>query len=226
MSKSKERIKAIDLRKKGKSIKEIAKDLKVSKSSVSIWCRNVKLTEKQINELHQKMIVGGYKGRIKGAKIQQQRKLTKIEEFKKEGIKEIGKLSKRDLLIAGLSLYLGEGLKKSNVVKISNSNPDIIKFAIDFFKKVWGIKNNRFTLYIGINKIHQNRTNEVEEYWSRITGIPLSQFTKTTLIKSKNKKIYKNFKEHYGTLTIKVRRSADLYYKIQGLIDAILIAGE
>ncbi len=221
MAKSKEKNKALELRQKGESIKDIAKKLKIAKSTISYWCRDIKLTPEQIERLHKKMIKGSYKGRIKGARMQYERRLKKIKELKKKGIEQIGKLSNRDLLIAGIALYWGEGSKKIRCLRFNNSDPDIIQFMIKFLKKVFNVDKNRLTAYIGINRIHKNRVKEVENYWSRITKIPRDQFTKTTLIKSKSKKNYSNFPIHYGTVTIKVRKSADLYYRIMGLIEGL-----
>lgn len=224
MAKTKEKNKALKLRQKGKSIKDIAKRLKISKSTVSLWCRDVELTPEQIQRLHEKMVKSGYKGRMKGARIQYERRLKKINEWKKRGIERIGRLSNRDLLIVGIALYWGEGAKKTRGVSFSNSDPEMIKFMIKFFRKVWKIDKSRFTAYIGINKIHKNRIEEVENYWSRITNIPREQFTKTSLIKAKNKKNYKNFPVHYGTLTIRIRKSAELYYQIIGLTEGLVKA--
>ena len=221
MAKSKEKNKALELRQKGKSIKDIAKRLKIAKSTVSLWCRDIKLTPEQIQRLHEKMVKSSYKGRMKGARIQYERRLKKIEAWKRKGIERIGKLSNRDLLIAGLALYWGEGAKKKRGVSFSNSDPEMIKFMTKFFRKVWKINKSRFTGYIGINKIHKNRIEEVENYWSRVTKIPREQFTKTTLIKAKNRKNYKNFPLHYGTLTVRIRKSAELYYQINGLIKGL-----
>jgi len=224
MAKSKEKNQALNLRQKGKSIKDIAKRLKIVKSTVSLWCRDIKLTPEQVQKLHEKMVKSGYKGRMKGARIQYDGRLKKIEEWKKRGIEQIGKLSNRDLLIAGIALYWGEGAKKKRGVSFSNSDTKLIKFIIKIFRKVWKIDKGRFAAYIGINKIHKDRVKEVEDYWSKITKIPREQFTKTTLIKAKNKKNYKNFPVHYGTLTVKIRKSAELYYQIIGLIDGLVKA--
>jgi len=221
MAKTKEKNKAIELRRKGSSIKDIAKRIKIAKSTVSLWCRDIELTSEQIERLCQKRIKGGYPGRIKGARMQYERRIKKIKKYNKEGIKQVGKLSNRDLLIAGLALYWGEGSKKTRSVSLSNSDPKIIKFAIKFLKRIFNIDKNRLSAYIGINQLHESRVEEVENYWSKITGIPREQFTKTTLIKAKNKKNYSNFSVHYGTITIKVRKSSDLYYRIMGLIKGL-----
>ena len=50
----------------------------------------------------------------------------------------------------------------------------------------------------------------------------ISQFRKTVFIKAKNKKHYNNFKTHYGTLTVKIKKSSDIYYKTMGLIKGLV----
>ena len=221
MAKFKEKIKAQKLRKQGQSIKEIAKTLKVSKSSVSIWCREIKLTKRQIARLDEKQLKGGYRGRLKGAKTQRKRYLEKVERLENEAFNQIKKLSRKDILIAGTALYWGEGNRKWHISGFGNSDPEMIKFIIFWFKEILNISKDRLSLHVGINQIHKNRIKKVEKYWSQITGIPKSQFTKTTLRKTKNKKIYENHNDYYGTLHIRIRRSSDLQHKIHGLIKAL-----
>lgn len=48
MAKSKEKNKALKLRQQGESIKKIAKKLKIAKSTISLWCRDIELTPEQI----------------------------------------------------------------------------------------------------------------------------------------------------------------------------------
>lgn len=81
MAKSIERIKAIKLRRKGESIKRIAQILKIAKSTVSLWCQEIKLTKSQIEALHIRMVRGGYKGRLKGALLQKERREIKVKMF-------------------------------------------------------------------------------------------------------------------------------------------------
>ena len=50
MAKSKEKLHARQLRKKGLSIKNIAQKLSVSPGSVSIWCSDIVLTKDQIKK--------------------------------------------------------------------------------------------------------------------------------------------------------------------------------
>lgn len=74
---------------------------------------------------------------------------------------------------------------------------------------------------VGINQIHKDRVNIVEEYWSEITGIPILSFKKVSLKKVLSSKVYGNFNEHFGTLNIIVRKSTNLNYLVLGFIDAL-----
>ncbi|MFH0930826.1 MAG: hypothetical protein V1890_02670 [Candidatus Zixiibacteriota bacterium] len=221
MAKTREKNLALSFRQKGKSIKDIAREIGVSKSTVSLWCRDVFLSKGQILKLREKMIKGGYEGRLKGARIQYERRLEREKEFRKQGLEKIGRLSERDFLIAGTALYWGEGQRKGREVRVSNSDPELIRFIIDWFKKIWGITSDRLTAFIIINKVHKRRLRKIEKYWSKVTNIPEKQFTKTTLIKAKNKKSYSNFPDHYGTLTVRIKRPTLLHHQIIGSIKGL-----
>ena len=221
MAKIIEKEKAIILRKKGKSIKTIAKKLNISKSTVSLWCRDVELTSTQVSALHKNMVSGSYAGRMAGARMQYQRRLDKIDKANKKGKELIGILSERDVLIACTALYWGEGSKKTRQLSVNNSDPAMIKFIIRSFKEIWKVDEKDFTLRVGINIIHKKRDEVVRGYWSAITGMPLSQFRKTTFINSKSQKKYSNFNTHYGTLTLRINKSSHIYYQIMGLIGGL-----
>lgn len=221
MAKVIEREKAIHLRQNGKSIKNIARELYVSKSSASLWCRDVKLTSAQIKKLHGDMIRGSYAGRIQGAKIQHEKRIERERRAEIIGIKKIGKLSKRDLLIALTALYWGEGSKKKRELFIVNSDPDMVRFLLRLFRELFGIRDDRFILGVGINIVHKNRDGEIKKYWSKVTGISAERFRKTIFTRVKNKKKYKNFGNYYGMLRINVSKSIDIYNEIMGLIKGL-----
>lgn len=223
MAKFQKRILARKMRGEGKSIKEIARLLKISKSSVSIWCRDIILTPKQIKRLHLQMVVGGYKGRLKGSQLQKTRKEIKIKNYKILGVENVKSIKNRDLLMLGLGLYFGEGNKTGNKFQFTNSNADIVGLIILWLERVFNIKRKDFILNIIINQLHKFREREVKNYWVKITHTNIHQFNKTIFIKSKSKKVYQNLNEHFGTLIIRVKKSSDLQYKILGLCYGILV---
>lgn len=225
MAKSKQKILALKLRIKGNSIGEIARKLKVSKGSASVWCRDIKLKKEQLKKLEASQLKGSYKGRLKGAETQKQKRLKEIELLRQEGIKEVSKLSEREFFVAGIALYWGEGLKTGGITGLVNSDPKVILFMIEWFKKYCKVSNCDFICRVGINVSHKKRVKEVEKYWSAVTQIPLSQFTKTGLYKSVSKKIYENHNEHFGTLRIKVKKGSKLQRKILGWIEGLYLGG-
>ena len=77
-------------------------------------------------------------------------------------------------------------------------------------------------LSVVVNVIHKKREKLIKQYWSDYLKIPLIQFRNTTFIKSKQKKIYDNYNNHYGVLRIRVLKSREMYYKIMGLIEGML----
>lgn len=225
MAKSKQQIQARDLRTAGFSIKAIAKRLEVSRGSVSVWCRDIKLKPEQIQKLHDSMVKGGYKGRLKGAYIQKERKQKKIQYYLKKARRDIISIKERELFIAGICLYWGEGNKKTSSVRFYNSDRLVVQFIMRWFREILQISEERFYMYVTINEVYKQNLEEVIRYWSKITNVPIRQFKKPILIKARNKKIYPSSSQYYGTLSIRIARSADLFYRITGWIRALSEAG-
>ncbi len=225
MAKSELRIKARKMREKGESVKAIARLLGVSKSSVSLWVRDIILTFEQYQTLQKRSIKGGEKGRIIGAFIQKKRRLDTIIQMENLGIQKFLKLSDKEFFTAGIALYWAEGTKKKREFCLCNSDPNLIVFMIRWMDKFFGIKISQIKAVVGINEIHRNRDGVVKDFWSNVTGIPLSQFRQTSFKKSKVSKVYENFNEHYGTLGIHVLKGSQFYYKMLGLIKGLSQAG-
>lgn len=221
MAKSELRLKARQLRAKGVSVKSIARKLGVAKSSASLWVRDIILSVEQLERLRQQNIKGGERGRLLGALKQKQDRLKRIEKGIVNGKQMIKKLNKRELLLTGVALYWAEGTKKNREVAFCNSDPQLIQFMIEWLRRCFSVHVERLFCYVGINEIHKNREVVVKSYWSNLTKIPLTQFNKTSFKKVINKKVYANFEDHYGTLTVKVHQPGQLYYDIIGLIEAL-----
>ena len=61
----------------------------------------------------------------------------------------------------------------------------------------------------------------MQRYWSSITGLPQSQFTKTILINTISRKVYSN-NDHYGTVRLSIRKGTQIVRKIIGFIDGLV----
>lgn len=218
------RTKARLLRRHGVSVRSIATQLQVSRSSASIWVRDIVMTVEQLENLRKLNLQGKERGRLKGALMQKQRWLDAMEEHKKTGAETIGRLTSRELLVAGLALYWGEGSKKDRRVQFCNSDPKMIQFLLFWLRECFGVDSQDIHCRVGINISHAHRDDKVKEYWSKISGIPLNQFVSTSLKRVDSKKVYDNADAHYGTLSIQILKSSRYYGKIIGLIEGLSVA--
>ena len=226
MAKSEQKIKARELRRNGESVKDISKIVGVSKSTASMWVRDIILNVEQLEKLKQKMLKGSELGRTKGAFIQKQRRIDLEKSLEKQSLQEITDLNDRELLVSGLCLYWGEGSKKQRELSWCNSDPQLINFMILWLNQCHGIGVERLAANVAINEVHTKRDEIVRNYWARITGIPINQFRNTVFKKTKLFKKYENFDDHYGTLRIRVLKPGVLWYKIVSQIKALSVIGQ
>ncbi len=211
------KMKARSLRKKGLSIKDIQKKLKISRSSASIWVRDVKLTKKQFNKLYLNRKTGALKGCIIAAKNKIKAREKSVKMLGEEGKKEVGRLSKRDEFIIGVALYFAEGEKRDGGVSFSNSDPRAIKFMVNWFRVFCKTPEEKFrcSLYI-----HDNlNEEEAKRFWSKLTGIPLHQFRKSYIVKN-NPNRFRKVKHKYGVLRV-CMGGVVLHRKMMGWISGI-----
>lgn len=214
-----EKMHAVKLRKEGLSYKEILKQVSVSKATLSLWCRDIELTSGQKERLIANKKNGQHKGSIIAAENKRKARTERTLKTFKEAAVEIGVFSARDRFISGISLYAGEGDKSQKGIGFANTNPQFIKFMMDWFVEFCQIPNHKFR---GAIWIHEGLDPlKAKEYWSKLTGIPMSQFHKTyiALNKTDSKKIRKNIHE-YGVFAIRVSDSQK-QRKILGWISAV-----
>lgn len=222
MSKFDKKLKALELRRKGTSIKSIAEILEVSKGTASVWCRDIVLTKEQTRKLKENAIKAGQKGRMAGTEMNKQKKRDAVAFYRESGKKEIGVLINRDLLMAGLGLYWGEGSKTDRGnLSFTNSDPDAVLFMYNWFHIIMGVKKQDFIPRIFINEIHRPRIEKVLQFWLGLLDLPREQLRNTVFIKTKQKKVYENYDSYYGIVSLRIRRSTHLRYRIIGLIDAM-----
>lgn len=206
------------LRMKGMSLNEIIASLKVPKSTVRYWCRDIILSDSSKKRLIKKQKIGGL---IAAEKLRARR----IEETKRlldEGIQEIGRFTQKELFLVGVALYWAEGYRKGNEeFGFTNSDPRMITLMIRWLQEICGISRTRIRLRVCINIAHKNRLGIIQRFWSKSTGIPLLQFSKPTLIWLNNKKHYANSSYYFGTLRVKVLQGTSFRRKVMGWLEGM-----
>jgi hypothetical protein len=187
MARIKEKQKAIAMRKKGMSYSQIKEKLGINKSTLSGWLYNMPLSEKRIRELRadNPVRIERYRNTMR------KKKEARLGEVYKKVSKDIGNFSKRDLFLAGLFLYWGEGTKAQNsLVALTNTNPEMIKFFIKWLE-LFNVK--RKDLRIKLHLYSDMNIKENLDFWSKEIKIPIEQFYKSYIKKNSIKSIsYKN----------------------------------
>jgi hypothetical protein len=167
-----ERERARDMRAQAWTINEIVAELGVSKSSVSVWVRDV-----QFDEATRAARAGANRrrgARRRGPNRLQQRKQAEIDRLLATGRERVGRLSDRDLLIAGTALYAGEGSKGDGAVKFANSDPRMILLFCTWLRRFFDIDESRLRVRL---YLHQGLDlDRASSFWSTLTRIPLTQF--------------------------------------------------
>jgi len=219
IKKEREQVLARHLRRKGESIREIATHLKVSKGSVSLWVRDVKLTGPQRRFLAHKPFLREVitKRVITRVRNEQERRRLIIESHKKD-IEKI-QISLNGLLIVGTCLYWAEGGKadSNRIFRFSNSDPEMIRVMMAFIRNVCRIPENKIKGHIHLHP-HLNKRVALK-YWSGVSDIPISQFHKTSSPKNRSSKNTRDTLP-YGTFDIGIY-STDLYLKMLGRIEVV-----
>ena len=195
------------LRRTGLPLAEIAATLGVSKSSVSLWVRDVEFTS----------LPRPPRGRRRAPNALQRRRQAEIDRLLAEGRTRIGRLSEREFLVAGVALYAGEGSKEDGRVRFVNSDPRKVIFFCSWLRHFYEIDEARLrlTLYLhqGLDLAAAMR------YWSALTGVPPSQFGKP--YRAVPDPSIRHAKHVHGCITVSYSCSTT-HRSIMGLVSALL----
>lgn len=142
-----ERAQARALRAQGWTMPDIAGQLGVARSSVSLWTRDVPFTP-NLDRTRQRRA----KARQRGPNVLQRRKQAEIDRLLAEGAERIGELSDRDFLVAGVALYAGEGAKRDGQVALANTNPAFIAFFCTWLRRFFEIDESRLRVKLYLHE--------------------------------------------------------------------------
>jgi transcriptional regulator with XRE-family HTH domain len=185
-------------REEGASVKELAALLGVSKSSVSLWVRDVELTEAQYLALRRRM-----GGRIDGSRANAVRALARrrLEQDSGRVRARRGHL----LHAAGCMLYWAEGSRKRNVIEFTNSDPAMVAFFLRFLRECYSVPTAKITVTCNLFADHVERQRATEQFWLDQLGLPDECLRKSTVnVYSKYSKKKRRNRLPYGTCRLRV----------------------
>lgn len=196
----KDKKKAIQLRRLGKSYKQINQELGVATSTLASWFKNEPWSQEIKARLSAQVSWTNPRALELLVQVNRERWRIKHEEYRAIAIKEFKKLKNNPLFIIGVSLYWGEGDKqvKNCLVSLSNGDPEMIKIFNNFLTSICGVSKERVKLSL---ILYPDLVDSVQRnLWSKLTNIPLSNFNKSSIIKGR----HPTKRNSYGVCLIRV----------------------
>lgn len=215
-----EKNKAIELRRQGRTFKEILEKIPVSKGSLSYWLSDIVLSPEQVARIRYKneQIKSKF---IKFNELRKNQSELEKESIITSAIKEINAFSLKELKLMGIALYWAEGYKGQACkgVEFTNTDAAMIKLMMRWFREICNVRESQFRIRLQVHSI--KNIDKVKNYWSEISGIPLSQFTKPYIKISPTSKRKVGNLTPYGTCSIRVS-DIRLITKIRGWIKGLM----
>lgn len=179
LAKKSEKKEACRMRSLGYSLNEISDQLKVSKSSASLWLRDVHLSERAKKIISQKR----EKARLKSALTNHNRLLQRLDEaeaFANETMEKI-RIDTRISRVTCALLYWCEGSKTrgDGWLTFTNSDPSLISVFLALFRSGFTVDESKLRVKVHLHEYHDERKQLA--FWSLVTNVSLAQFNRAYL---------------------------------------------
>jgi hypothetical protein len=157
-------------------MKEIAKLVGCSLSSISCWTRDIQLTPEQCARLRSRN--PSINGQLVAA-ANRERGLVRRRAFQTNGRTKCNK--RNELHIAGCMLYWAEGAKGKNTVQFVNSDPEMARYFVGFLRACYDVPDESFRIDCNLFADHIERQQEIEQFWLDTLELPVSCLRKSTV---------------------------------------------
>ena len=213
----KEKERAILLRKKGQTYGEIRKKIKISKSTLSMWLRDIEVPAEFISRIQQKKLDAvrlGWEARRK-------ERIDRTSRITISAQQEVKKLMAEPLWLVGVTLYWAEGHKNklwniSTLVTFTNMDEDTVILFREWCRKFLGVQDKDFVYSLYIHDSRKAHSIQMREWWAQKLTID-SESIVVYYKKSAKKHVRHNDTDGYnGVLRVRVRRSVDMNRRIAG----------
>jgi hypothetical protein len=213
--KTTDRSEARRLRRLGWSVREIERQLNVSRSSVSRWVRDIQLTDEQIAVLDRRSATspGQRAGAEANAALGRQRRARYQEE---------GRARARggdSLHLTGCMLYWAEGDKGREAVRVSNSDPALLRLFVRFLRECYDAPVERISVSCNLFADHLDRQRDIEDFWLATLELPRSCLRRSIVnVYSKYSQKKRKNRLPYGTCRVSycdTRTAQSIYGAIQ-----------
>lgn len=204
------------LRYEGLSYSEIRAQVTVAKATISNWCQDIELTQKQ-----QRRLLDKKPGFLKGVTAAQTMYWRLRKEYFEKGKQNYQEFKNDSTFVAGLSLYWAEGSKQHGAA-IANSDHRLMKFMIQWFDAYWDTPPASMKIHLHMHSGQDELS--LKKFWSKATAIPLTNYYKT-FVKQEGSGYRKNIL-YNGTIKASVASKGSTYllFQILGALSSLVEA--
>lgn len=188
---------------------EIMQVIPVPKGTLAYWCREIRLTEQQIEAI--KARANGQKGVPRDT---QHKRRAEVERIQRAARAEVPSLAGDPLWLAGTVMYWAEGAKTKSMLAVANADPRVLRLFIRWVRKH---HEPQAAFVLSLHLHHGNNELEAQRYWARALPLEDPEFYKT-FIKPPGTGHRKNRLQH-GVCRVLMRRSADAWHRTMAWID-------
>lgn len=205
------------LRRLGLTHGEIRDLIPVPKSTLSYWCRGIRLSPEQIEAIRDRSSPGS---RIGIPVDTQWRRHLEIEQIQDDARAFAERHADDAFFVAGVALYWGEGAKTNSDLSLANADPRALRLFIDWVR-AFHDRSAEFVLKINLHT--DNDEPAARAYWAEATGLANADFYRT-FVKPDGTGHRKNHLPH-GVCQVRVRRCADHWHRTMAWVDALASDG-
>jgi hypothetical protein len=162
-------------RSKGLSVRELAGAAGVSKSSVSLWVRDIQLTDAQVAALRDRN--PAYNGQRLGARARVALGRARRAAHQEEGRERVR--AGDEQFVRACLLYWAEGAKSRHSLSFSNADAEMICVWMRLLRSTLCAPEPRIRLTCYPYTDHVDRQREVEDYWLSLTHLDRSNMCRS-----------------------------------------------
>lgn len=221
------RAEAVELRKNGCSVPDIARRLGVAKSTAFLWTRHLPLDP---TPEHAEARVRRHMEHMREVRWEPHRRERDANRaaINEEEVSWVGALSDREVMLLGATAYWCEGTKakpwQPNRCRVTfiNSDPRLMLLFLKFLEAM-GEDPQKMKYRISIHESAD--ADAAGRWWAEKVGVPFEVFDRATLKKHNPSTVRHNVGDPYhGCLVVDVPKSRGLYWRIEGIMRGVTLA--
>ncbi|GAA0513749.1 hypothetical protein Ade02nite_48810 [Paractinoplanes deccanensis] len=220
---------ALELRRMGQSVPQIAQRLGISKSTAYLWTKGEPLdkTPEEAEERRRR-----HMEQMRQARWEPHRRRRDAD---RAACAErlagwVGELSDREVILIGAVAYWCEGAKEKPWTKSTpglmfiNSDPALILLFLRYVEML-GVDRAELTYRLSIHESADIPA--ATRWWAGVVGVPAEHFRRATEKTHNPSTVRRNVGDSYrGCLIVYVPKSSRLYWEVEGVMRGIAASGD